>query len=32
LALPWLSELPLIPGSSEQQGVVLTLSGGRGDA
>ena len=32
LALPWLSELPLIPVSSEQQGVVPTLSGGRGDA
>ena len=31
LALPWLSELPLIPGSSEQQGVVPPLSGGRGD-
>ena len=32
LALPWLSELPLIPGSSEQQGVVPPLPGGRGDA
>ena len=32
LALPWLSELPLIPGLSEQQGVVPPVSGGRGDA
>jgi hypothetical protein len=32
LALPWLSELTLIPGSSKQQGVVPPLSGGRGDA
>jgi hypothetical protein len=32
LALPWLSELPLIPGSSKQQGVAPPLSRGRGDA
>jgi len=32
LALPWLSELPLIPRSSEQQGVAPPLSGGRSDA
>ena len=32
LALPWLPELPLAPGSSEQQGVVSPLSGGGGNA
>ena len=32
LALPWLSELPLIPSPSEQQGIVSPGSGGRGDA
>jgi hypothetical protein len=32
VAVPWLSELPLIPGSSEQQGVAPPRSGGRGDA
>jgi hypothetical protein len=32
LALPWLSELPLIPGASEPQGIVPTLSRGRDDA
>jgi hypothetical protein len=32
LALPWLSELPMIPDISQQQGVVSPVSGGRGDA
>jgi hypothetical protein len=32
LGLPWLSELPLIPDISEQQGVALPVSGGRSDA
>jgi hypothetical protein len=32
LALPWLSELPMIPDISQHQGVVSPVSGGRGDA
>jgi hypothetical protein len=32
LALPWLPELPLIPGRTVQQGVVPPLSGGGSDA